>query len=1001
MNFKIKSTGQKANRGVNSIKGLMMLLGLLFTLNGCVSTNLSDKSSQPLNQAPAWADQSSVGKQMTDDSQIEYANPDRDRFRSSLQLANKQSDQSHDLVFDHVDRSLSRLTDYSVAKSRAGVSKKKTGSKKKIGKVSYLERNGFKGKKIRKNERENVNIVVNHLDSKSDEKIKVTQPSVPLSRIEDRYNRYGELSRGKKIRQFGYDLIRHASYPEKGDQKMFSLSRIKKGAPLFSQDEATRLFAGSSDEKRSFETGEYSSLRPVSSEYIIAPGDEVFVKITGPVDISEVFLVDRNGQLFIPKIGAIRLAGKTASQLSRAVSDKTRTVFKNAYVEVSLGRLRSIQVTVTGNVMTPGLIQVSANSSLLNALAAAGGPSKGGTLRRIQLRRRHAEPRTIDLYAMLMDGDFKQDPALLPGDVIYVGPVGPTIAMISPGDNGAIYEILNDSRLGSLATMVGMAGSFTDIDTVLVEKSGRQGDRKISTLDFKVQAQNYVFSDGDIFQFFPTHAYTYNSISVTGPVLRPGAYPYSDTMTVSDLLKLSRGFLVHASLDKALLIRELGIERSFNIMPGDDRGVHRKELIWLDLSKILAGDKSSDRALARLDRLKIFTKKDIQIEPMVRVIGGIRKPGKYHLTSNMTLGDLLQVAGGPTSKAYDGESSIVRRRHSADGKRHFDVRIISFNLRQVLDNQKPARILLKNSDKIVIRQVNTLEVSVKVSGWVQFPGTYILPSGSKINDLVKIAGGILHGSDLRGSVFKRKRISEIETRNLKNFYADSTERFSRIRDEVTLTGHPTESFANHLSLLGQDRLVMNMKKFQATGRVVIDLTTDNFPETDDNMVLEDGDALIIPQKMTTVMVMGRIFNPSAYLWKQGLSINDYLEKSGGYLEDADEERIYVVMANGEVKSAAQKGGKNELLSFKPNPGDIVFVPQQTLGRSSMAQIMDVLQILRTVVGIGAVGAALPNMGSATPTVELQTDNYQKQNIINEYRPEMFENNTLWNVPVEE
>jgi len=144
----------------------------------------------------------------------------------------------------------------------------------------------------------------------------------------------------------------------------------------------------------------------------------------------------------------------------------------------------------------------------------------------------------------------------------------------------------------------------------------------------------------------------------------------------------------------------------------------------------------------------------------------------------MTLSDLLEIAGGPTPKAYDGESSIVRRRHSTDGKRHFDVKIISFNLRDVISRKKSARILLKNNDKIVIRQVNNLEVSVKISGWAQFPGTYILPSGSRINDLVKIAGGILPGSDLRGAVFTRRRVSEIENKNLKRFYASSTERFA-------------------------------------------------------------------------------------------------------------------------------------------------------------------------------------------------------------------------------
>ncbi len=500
------------------------LIGTLcasFLLTGCVTNYLPKSSVQPPHTSPTWADQGFLEKETGLDPEVEYADSGM-----NTTMGHKANDGLRsDLVYDHVDQSISRLTDYSRPRSQTKSVRilKKASGKKQSDSMPWLK--GFKAtdKKRRTGLQDNVNIVVNHMEPTVVEKDPKSMPKTALSRIEDRYNRYGELSRSKKIRQFGYDLIRHKGTGQPLVRGTDSLIQSKKGTHVFSQDEATRLFAGSRDGKKSYESGDYAGLRPVSAEYIIAPGDEVFVKITGPVDIAEVYVVDRNGQLFIPKIGAIRLAGKTASQLSRVVSKKTRTVFKSALVEVSLGRLRSIQITVTGNVAAPGLIQVPANSSLLNALAAAGGPTKAGTLRQIQLRRRHHDTRMIDLYAVLMDGDFKQDPPLLPGDVIYVGPVGPTVAMISPGDKGAIYEILKDSRLGSLSAMAGLTGSFTDVDTILVEKGGHQADRNIVALDFKDQADTHALSDGDIFQFFPTHAYSYNSISVTGPVLRQGA----------------------------------------------------------------------------------------------------------------------------------------------------------------------------------------------------------------------------------------------------------------------------------------------------------------------------------------------------------------------------------------------------------------------------------------------------------------------------------------------
>ncbi len=230
---------------------------------------------------------------------------------------------------------------------------------------------------------------------------------------------------------------------------------------------------------------------------------------------------------------------------------------------------------------------------------------------------------------------------------------------------------------------------------------------------------------------------------------------------------------------------------------------------------------------------------------------------------------------------------------------------------------------------------------------------------------------------------------------LKNFYATTTERFSRVRDEVTLSGHPSEGLANQLSLMGQDRLYLNMKQFQTTGRVVIDLTRENFLESDENLVLEDKDSLTIPQQMSTVMVMGRIFNPSGYLWKEGLTVSDYLNKSGGILEDADENHIYVVMSNGEIRSAAQENGREGLMNFHPGPGDIVFVPQEPLGRSTLAQVMDALQVLRMMTETAAIGAAIPAMGDSSPTLDLGSELYQKRTLNQDFRPELYEDYQQW------
>ncbi|PHR23962.1 MAG: hypothetical protein COA36_16240 [Desulfotalea sp.] len=968
-----------------------LIFSLQISLSACALTGFKTAVDRnDVAQYPLWLNELGVKRSFTGDVALEYKDENSGRTDD---LHSEKGPQ-----FGHLDSSLNRLLDYSVAKKNGKGRQKKKSDPAGIanatnkyglltrGSTRYLSRKtGTKGW----NDRDSVNIIINN---QQDEKVVPLQAksAAVLSRVEKLFNMYGELTRGREVRQFGYDLARfQKSRPGETSAREIELIRNKKGVFLKSQDNKTELFATTKDFSAQFQSDEYSMLRPVLSDYILAPGDEVFVKITGPTEIAEVFSLDRNGQLFIPQIGAVNLAGRRASQIQNIISRKVKQTFNGALVEASLGRLRSIQVTVTGYIRRPGLLQVAANSSMFSALVTAGGPVKDGSLRNISLRRRGLATQRIDLYSLLLDGDWQQDPVLLPGDIIHVGPIGNTVAILSPGSNGWIYEVRDGSNLKGLAEKVGIVRSFTDVQTILVERNAKSTDREIKTLHYTEDAENFTLIDGDIFQFYATHPHSYNSVYVGGPLLRPGIYPYEEGMRVSDLLKKGRGFLLHAFLEKALLIRELGVAARFDITPEDRRGRHRKQLIWVDLSKILAGDQDADVRLARLDRLKIFTLNDRQPEPTVTIIGGVRNPGEYFLVANMSLGDLLAIAGGPSENAYDGESSIVRRRLSSDVKYHFDVGIISFNLNEVMLGEKSAGILLQTNDKIVVRQVNNLEVSVKIDGWIQFPGTYILPSGSHISDLIQFAGGILRGADLRASIFRRQRVSSIETRQLERIYATSSVRFARTRDEVTLSGHPAESFANQLSLNTQRMLFNNMGKFQTTGRIVIDMTRDSFLQSADNLALEDGDSLQVPQKMNTVMVMGRIFNPSAYLWKSGLTVEDYLNKSGGSLEDADSDHIYVVMANGEVKSAAQKGGRFELLSFIPNPGDIVFVPQAPLGRSTMAQVMDVLNMLRMTAEIGVIGASVPHLSGSSTQIDLSGAGSQQRNIIEEFRPEIY------------
>ena len=459
-----------------------------------------------------------------------------------------------------------------------------------------------------------------------------------------------------------------------------------------------------------------------------------------------------------------------------------------------------------------------------------------------------------------------------------------------------------------------------------------------------------------------------NVVALEGAIVKPGVYPFREGMKISDLLKEGRGFLLGASLNKAYLQRSTGATATFSVTPGDKRGRQRSEGIWVDLKAILAGDKSQDIKLNRLDKLKILTLNSVQDKPEIKVIGPVRRPGRYNLTAAMTLGDLVRLSGYFKPEIYLKSATIVRRRYSLDQKQ-FDVDLIEFSPQDVIKNKDISRALLQNHDQIVFRRVHTRTVEVQITGQVHFPGTYILPKGSKITDLFTMAGGVLEDADLRAAEFNRQSIRELQAKRLNEMIAESEVRFSHIRDQVTRDGRVNESVANHLSLLGLKRLKANYSEYQVKGRVVLDFLNEEFPESEDNLILEDSDKIVIPKKRNTILVLGKVFSPSAFVWRKKMTIRDYLNKAGGLKDFADDGKVYLVMSTGEVRSVAQIGF-DKLLDIVPGAGDTILVPQKELGRSTFAQISDSLLLVRQMAEIGLLGVAIKDSENAENNVNL-------------------------------
>ncbi|MHC4886749.1 MAG: polysaccharide biosynthesis/export family protein, partial [Planctomycetota bacterium] len=776
-----------------------------------------------------------------------------------------------------------------------------------------------------------------------------------MSRLERIYDDSAGIAGGRRLRLFGYGTlrlrraagerirVRRLSSAKGGDGRS-GANRDEGQTP--SQDDDSVLLGG-----------------PVDPDYLLGPGDEIHLRTTGALEVNRLLVVDRNGTLFIPKIGEVSLLAVKASALRTVLQRAIQKQYREVEVEASLGRLHAIRIMLSGHLTEPGLRLLPANSTLLDALAAAGGILREGTLRRVTVQRRGKPALVVDLYPLLLGGDVRNNPVLLAGDVISVGPIGATVALLG-GTREGIFELSGAMALREFVGMTGGTNSFVRLKNVVLERSHDHSRRELSLADLQAQAKPVPLRDGDVIALSMIPERADNTVSIFGAILRSGTFPHHAKMRISDLLRYGDGFQLDAALDRALLVRRLGTERAYDLAPGDRRGRVREEMIWVNLAGILAGEEGADLMLNRLDRLKILRREEVQDAPTVSILGAVRRPGTFRLTSGMRLGDLLALAGGSTARAYRGTSTIVRRRY-APGKQHFDVTLIPFSLQEVEGITGAARWSLQNHDQVVVRQVQALQVKVLIGGRVQFPGTYILPDGSRISDLLAVAGGLLDKADLRAGVFSRESIRTLQQRRLQDLFARSEEHFARRRSMVTRDGRVNEAVASHLDMLGLDRLSENMLRFQTQGRVVLRLNDKDFPESEDNLVLESGDRLMVPRRMNTVLVMGRVFYPNAFVWRDGMRVKDYLRKAGGIQEDADEDQVYLVMASGEVRSAAQRSRGRGLMSLRPGPGDTILVPSRPIGRSGHAAFSDTLALIRSLAEIGVVGATIPRINDKT------------------------------------
>jgi protein involved in polysaccharide export with SLBB domain len=621
----------------------------------------------------------------------------------------------------------------------------------------------------------------------------------------------------------------------------------------------------------------------VDPEYPVGPGDEVVITVWGQVELFYELTVDREGGVNIPKVGRLQvsgvpigeLEGKIRRLLSRAYStineDPTKAV---SFVDVTLGKLRTIQVFVVGEVSRPGAYMVSATSTVVKALYQAGGATTRGSLRDIQQVRHDEVVHTLDFYRFMQEGLSGEKMRLQNGDVVVVPPSGKEVILQGQVHRPAMYELRREEGLRRLIEIAGGLEPEAYTERVQIERIEEHRERTVVDVNWAglVQSgEDFLLVDGDRVTFFPIPDRYENAVAIEGYVEHPGIYQLRPGMTVKGLVRQAKGVQEEAYIGRGHLVR------TYPDLT--------QEIIPFHVGKALQGNPEHNWVLEPMDKVILFSIHTFGDEESVTINGLVRKPGPYPLLQKMTLQDLIVAASGLTDFAYKLEAEIARFDPEAviveESVKMF--RVAVSNEYEVGEGGEEG-FVLQDRDEVFIRRNPDLEPKqfVSVEGLVQFPGKYALMSrGERLSDLIRRAGGLVEEAYPEGIQILRGELGVIgaDVRTaLKNPGG---------LDDVVLK---EEAYPEGIQILRGELGVIGADVRTALKN----------PGGLDDVVLKDGDIMTIPQRPSTVEVVGEVFRSRGVLFQPGKGADFYWDRAGGLKDSADQGRIYIELPNGET-----------------------------------------------------------------------------------------------------
>ncbi len=707
---------------------------------------------------------------------------------------------------------------------------------------------------------------------------------------------------------------------------------------------------------------------PVPSDYTLGPGDVLQIQLWGKENQNLELPISRDGSISFPQSGPMSIAGLSFDEARQQIKKRISEQYIGVEASVSLGELRSMRVFVLGESRNPGSYSVSSLSTITNALYVSGGIKQTGSLRNLQHKRNGNLVGTLDLYDLLMAGDSSADNRLQPGDVIFVPPVGKRAGIDGEVYRPALYELKGESTLAELVEMAGGLTPQAYPQRINIERTNKDFLRIIAEADYTTQKGRQArIRAGDKVDIPSISDITGQYVELTGAATRTGKFAWIPGMRVSSLLQnLDSDLMPTADKRYAAIVRthqetdrisvlNLRLKEALGQEGGkEDLLLEEKDriLIFSDAGKVKGGEKG--RNFTReglfnpvLQRLKTQAS-PANPQQTIRISGPVRYPGEYPLPASRSLADAVFVAGGLKDSASLFQAEVAR--YTTDENGIGQTRILDVNLAQAMAGN--LNLSLKSRDRILIKSIPDFAKTrtIELRGEVRYPGQYTFRDGETLSEVLQRAGGITTNAFPKGAVFSRKKLRQLEAQRLR-------EAEKRLQGDLLGVQLEGDSFSGQSVDRTQQvqGLLEDVQESDPVGRLVIDLARVLSDPNYQSIRLQDGDTLSVPTIPQSVTVFGEVQFPTSHLHQQGLTVDDYLERSGGPTRQADESRIYVVKADGSVMLPEQSqwfGGRSEQLE----PGDTIIMPIDVDRLNQLELWTNVSQIVyQMALGAAAVG----------------------------------------------